>query len=43
MHHILRDEADWQKEEQGDQREDKEAEVVNGDVEAIREMDEMNE
>ena len=35
VHHILEDEVDGQKEEQGDQREDEEVEV-NGDVEAIR-------
>ena len=32
VHHILEDEVDWQKEEQGDQREDEEGEV-NGVVE----------
>ena len=36
VHHILEDEVDGQKEEQGDQREDEEEEV-NGDVESIRE------
>ena len=36
VHHILEDEVDGQKEEQGDHREDEEGEV-NGDVEAIRE------
>ena len=36
VHHILEDEVDGQKEEQGDQREGDEEEV-NGDVEAIRE------
>ena len=37
MHHILEDEADGQKEEQGDQRKEDEEEEVNGDVETIRE------
>ena len=32
VHHILEDEVDGQKEEQGDQREDDEEEEVNGDV-----------
>ena len=36
VHHILEDEVDGQKEEQGDQREDEEEEV-NGDVESIKE------
>ena len=37
VHHILEDEVDGHKEEQGDQREDEEGEEVNGDVESIRE------
>ena len=37
VHHILEDEVDGQKEEQGDQRDKDEEEEVNGDVEAIRE------
>ena len=37
VHHILEDEVDGQKEEQGDQREDEEGEEVNGDVESARE------
>ena len=41
-HHILEDEVDGQKEEQGDQREDEEGEV-NGDVEAIRETHNAHE
>ena len=32
VHHILEDEVDGQKEEQGDQREDGVEEEVNGDV-----------
>ena len=36
VHHILEDEVDGQKEEQGDQRETDEEEEVNGNVEAIR-------
>ena len=40
--HILEDEVDGQKEEQGDQREDEEGEV-NGDVEAIRETHNAHE
>ena len=35
VHHILEDEVDGQKEQQGDQKEVEEGEV-NGDVEAIR-------
>ena len=43
VHHILEDEVDGQKEEQGDQREDGEEEEVNGDVEerAIRHNNQM--
>ena len=41
VHHILEDEVDEQKEEQGDQREDEEEEV-NGDVEEIRETHNNN-
>ena len=37
VHHILEDEVDGQKAQQGDQREEDEEEEVNGDVEAIRE------
>ena len=37
VHHILEDDVDGQKEEQGDQRDGEEGEEVNGDVEAIRE------
>ena len=37
VHHILEDEVDGQKEEQGDQRGGDEEEEVSGDVEAIRE------
>ena len=33
IHHILEDEVDGQKEEEGDQRENGEEEEVNGDVE----------
>ena len=36
VHHILEDEVDGQKEEQGDQREDEEGDEVNGEVEEIR-------
>ena len=36
VHHILEDEVDGQKEEQGDQREKMKEEEVNGNVEAIR-------
>ena len=43
MHHILEDEVDGQKEEQGDQREESEEEEVNGDVEAIRETHNAHE
>ena len=42
VQHILEDEVDWQKEEQGDQREEDEEEKVNGDVEAIRETHNNN-
>ena len=42
VHHILEDEVDGQKEEQGDQREDEEVEI-NGDVEAIRETHNAHE
>ena len=42
VHHILEDEVDGQKEEQGDQREDEEREV-SGDVEAIRETHNAHE
>ena len=38
VHHILEDEVDGQKEEQGDQREDEEGEV-NGDVEERQQSD----
>ena len=43
VHHILEDEVDGQKEEQGDQREDGEEDEVNGDVEerAIRHNNQM--
>ena len=37
VHHILEDEVDGHKEEQGDQRDGDEEEEVNGDIEAIRE------
>ena len=37
VHHIVEDEVDGQKEEQGDQRDGDQEEEVNGDVEAIRE------
>ena len=43
MHHILGDEVDGQKEEQGDQRKEDEEEEVNGDVEAIRETHNAHE
>ena len=42
VHHILEDEVDGQKEEQGDQGEDEEGEV-NGDVEANRETHNAHE
>ena len=42
MHHILEDEADGQKEEQGNQRKEDEEEV-NGDVETIRETHNAHE
>ena len=42
VHHILEDEVDGQKEEQGDQREDGEEEEVHGDVEEIRETHNNN-
>ena len=41
VHHILEDEVDGQKEEQGDQREDGEEEEVNGVVEE-REINQTN-
>ena len=37
VHHILEDEVVGQKEEQGGQRDGEEGEVVNGEVESIRE------
>ena len=37
LHHILEDEVDGQKEQQGDQRDGDQEEEVNGGVEAIRE------
>ena len=40
--HILEEEVDRQKEEQGDQREDEEVEL-NGDVKAIRETHNAHE
>ena len=43
VHHILEDEVDGQKEEQGDQRDGEEGEEVNGDAEAIRETHNAHE
>ena len=43
VHHILEDEVDGQKAEQGDQRDGDQEEAVNGSVEAIRETHNAHE